>query len=357
MKKTVTFVIVILYTFLFLLPTPAYAVQCPITTAPSPPLIIGDPRTGATLPNGYLALTGQVGGTSWAGGSEYYIEMCKGWTCNILPYQRITNLGGNSTSFNGNTVIAKVLIGDVVGHGGTYKFRITRDDQAVCEPVSFEITESDQPISDPGTCPPPVVSSPRSINDNITISVDATNIFDKAKLYITTNDLTTTGALYTLPIPSKSGIQSLTIPAGQLDVRQRYYAMVFQDRNFGDRLCKTSFSVTSQEDETSSVLEPYDPGCTPGDTENVKTALGCLPTNPESFVNKALPWAIGIGAGIAFLLGLFGSGMIVLSAGNPEKMQAGKEMITSAIGGIIIIVFAVFLLDFIGVKILKLFAF
>ena len=101
----------------------------------------------------------------------------------------------------------------------------------------------------------------------------------------------------------------------------------------------------------------YDPGCTKGDTDNVKTALGCLPTDPETFVNTALPWAIGVGAGIAFLLGVFGSMMIVLSAGNPEKMQAGKEMITSAIAGLLLIIFAVLILNVVGVKVLNLFDF
>lgn len=113
---------------------------------------------------------------------------------------------------------------------------------------------------------------------------------------------------------------------------------------------------------TSAPIPVYDPTCGldrdgDGKLDDVKTALGCLPTDPETFVDKALPWAIGIGAGIAFLLGIFGSTMIVLSAGNPEKMQAGKEMITSAIAGVVILVFAVFLLDFIGVKVLKLFSF
>ncbi len=99
----------------------------------------------------------------------------------------------------------------------------------------------------------------------------------------------------------------------------------------------------------------YDPGCTPGDTENVKTALGCLPTNPFPFVNVALPWATLLGAGVAFLLGLLGALMIVLSAGNPEKLQAGKEIITSAVGGLIIIIFAVLILRIVGVNILGLF--
>ena len=47
--------------------------------------------------------------------------------------------------------------------------------------------------------------------------------------------------------------------------------------------------------------------------------------------------------------------MIVISAGDPEKMQAGKEMITSAVSGLLIIIFAVFILRVIGVDILQLF--
>lgn len=104
----------------------------------------------------------------------------------------------------------------------------------------------------------------------------------------------------------------------------------------------------------SSPLTPYDPTCGPGES-GVKTALGCLPTNPQAFVNTALPWAIGIGAGLAFLLGIYGALMIVISAGNPEKMQAGRELITSAISGLLIIIFAIFLLKVIGVDILNLF--
>lgn len=97
----------------------------------------------------------------------------------------------------------------------------------------------------------------------------------------------------------------------------------------------------------------YSPDCEGGN--GVKTGLGCLSTNPQILVNTVLPWAIGIGSGIAFLLGLYGALMIVISAGDPEKMQAGKEMITSAVSGLLIIIFAVFILRVIGVDILQLF--
>ena len=107
-------------------------------------------------------------------------------------------------------------------------------------------------------------------------------------------------------------------------------------------------------------INTYDPSCVPAGTHGnsyggVKTALGCLSTDPQTFIYMVTPWAIGIGAGIAFLLGLYGALMIVISAGDPEKMQAGRELITSAVAGLLLIVFAVFILRIIGVDILKLF--
>ena len=117
--------------------------------------------------------------------------------------------------------------------------------------------------------------------------------------------------------------------------------------------CNTSGTCDSR--AAGGALVPYDPSCTPGDTSGVKTALGCLPTDPFTFVNLILPWATLVGAGMAFLLGLYGALMIVISAGDPEKMQAGKELITSAIGGLLLIIFAIFILKVVGVNILGLF--
>ncbi len=67
-----------------------------------------------------------------------------------------------------------------------------------------------------------------------------------------------------------------------------------------------------------------------------------------------LRWAVGIGGGIAFLLILYGGFMIMTSSGNPERLKAGQELLTSAIGGIILLIFSVFLLKVIGIDILGL---
>jgi len=88
-----------------------------------------------------------------------------------------------------------------------------------------------------------------------------------------------------------------------------------------------------------------------GQGQGAWTALGCIQTDPQKFIGSILGIAIGIGGGIAFLLILFGGFQILMSAGNPEKLNAGKELITSAITGLLIIIFSIFILQLIGVTI------
>lgn len=84
----------------------------------------------------------------------------------------------------------------------------------------------------------------------------------------------------------------------------------------------------------------------------VETALGCVSTDPSTFVGTLLGWAIGIAGGIAFLLIVFGGFQVVTSSGDPEKLNNGKEIIVSAMAGVLMIVFSVILLKIIGVDIL-----
>jgi len=65
-------------------------------------------------------------------------------------------------------------------------------------------------------------------------------------------------------------------------------------------------------------------------------------------------WAIGIAGGVAFLLMLFSAFGILTSAGDPEKLKASQEKLTSAIIGLLFIIFSVFLLRIIGTPIMEL---
>lgn len=87
----------------------------------------------------------------------------------------------------------------------------------------------------------------------------------------------------------------------------------------------------------------------------IDTALGCIPVeNTNEFMGWILGWAIGVGGGIAFLLIVYASFMILTSQGAPERLKAGQELLTSAISSLIMLIFSVFILRFIGVDILGL---
>lgn len=87
---------------------------------------------------------------------------------------------------------------------------------------------------------------------------------------------------------------------------------------------------------------------------NYYTVLGCLSTKPQFFVQSILSVVFGIAGGIAFLSVLGGSAVVLTSSGNPEKLQMGKEIIISSLLGILLIVFSVFLVRFIGLEIFRL---
>jgi len=54
---------------------------------------------------------------------------------------------------------------------------------------------------------------------------------------------------------------------------------------------------------------------------------------------------------------LYAGFMVMTASGNPERLKAGQELLTSAIAGLILLIFSVFILRFIGVDILGLDAF
>lgn len=82
------------------------------------------------------------------------------------------------------------------------------------------------------------------------------------------------------------------------------------------------------------------------------TAFGGIDTSGD-FVKNILKFSAGIAGGIAFFLIIIGGFQMMISAGNPEKLNEGKELVTSAIVGLLFIIFSVFLLKLIGLDILQ----
>ena len=96
----------------------------------------------------------------------------------------------------------------------------------------------------------------------------------------------------------------------------------------------------------------YDPfnGCS---TTSINTALGCIPVEMEKFVPWLLSWLFGVAGGIAFLLMSYGFILIATSAGDEKKVQGARETITSAVIGLVVCIFAIFILRLIAVNILQ----
>jgi hypothetical protein len=87
--------------------------------------------------------------------------------------------------------------------------------------------------------------------------------------------------------------------------------------------------------------------------DGIQTALGCLPSSPQGLLAVLFRIAIGIGGGIAFLLILYGGIRMMIARGDPKGIQEAKEILTSAIVGLLLIILSMFILRVLGVDILS----
>ena len=87
--------------------------------------------------------------------------------------------------------------------------------------------------------------------------------------------------------------------------------------------------------------------------EGVQTAIGCIPFGDSNLLTRfILGWGIGIAGGIAFILMVYAAFMIITSAGDPKKLSAGKELLVASLSGLLLLLFSVFILRFLGRDIL-----
>lgn len=85
----------------------------------------------------------------------------------------------------------------------------------------------------------------------------------------------------------------------------------------------------------------------------VYTALGCIKTDIAGFVSNLFTIGLGLAGGTALLFLIYGGFLVLTSGGNPETIQHGKEILTSAIAGLLLIIFSVFIIQLVAVDILK----
>lgn len=108
--------------------------------------------------------------------------------------------------------------------------------------------------------------------------------------------------------------------------------------------------------EESSVA--ITPACKPI-TENGKTtyicetAIGDINTNPQEFVKRIFSLVLGLAGGIALILIMVSGYKFMASRGDPEAVKAATEQLTSAVIGLLFIIFSFVILQIIGVDILR----
>jgi hypothetical protein len=83
------------------------------------------------------------------------------------------------------------------------------------------------------------------------------------------------------------------------------------------------------------------------------TAVGCIPQTTEGIISTIMEIGIIIAGAIVLIMILVGAFMLSTSQGDPKKTQEAKELITSAIIGLLFIIFSVTILQFIGVSVIK----
>jgi len=87
------------------------------------------------------------------------------------------------------------------------------------------------------------------------------------------------------------------------------------------------------------------PSCTP-------TELGCIPNDPVGFVAKFYAIGLGLIGGVSLLFIIYGGYIILVSQGNPEKINNGKSYILYAIIGLLLAIFGFVFIQVIAIDIL-----
>lgn len=87
--------------------------------------------------------------------------------------------------------------------------------------------------------------------------------------------------------------------------------------------------------------------------DGIRTAVGCIPAKPESIIRTTIKIGLSIAGGTALLMIFTASFSLSTSMGDPKKTNDAKDMLSSAIIGLLFIIFSVTMLQFIGVKLFQ----
>lgn len=303
---------------------------------------------------------------------------------------RVTLVLYNNNIFVGNT--------DVCSH--TFQFETNQDQDFTCGQPAFQVRRNAANPNQVG-----IIASVSKANLAPEVrSQDELYVYFKksreavSKVFIMPladqGDLFTGGGTWELPndeytavianayrgiggITSLADIRGMTIPNhsncdGRFDITDTTEAVPPDQLNilftrpgdspFRPEAQSTPFQFCSQAGEGS---ESYEKCCqcltgssscsanAGGIEPRIWTSVGCLDTDAGPLVSSLITLGLRIGGGAALLVIITGGFILTTSQGDPKKTGEAKEMITSAVVGLLFIIFSVTILQFVGVNILR----
>ena len=126
--------------------------------------------------------------------------------------------------------------------------------------------------------------------------------------------------------------------------------LIFDD---GKLIPPKNFNLCEQIPESDKAAKTACKKCEDGEPTGIWTAVGCIRTDPEHIVQAIMTVGLSVAGGAALLMFLAAAFMLSVSQGDPKKTSEAKELVTSAVIGLIFIVFSITILQFIGVDILQ----
>ncbi len=88
-----------------------------------------------------------------------------------------------------------------------------------------------------------------------------------------------------------------------------------------------------------------------GSEGGIWTAVGCIKRDPKGIVQSVLQIGLGISGGVALLMILSAAFLFSTSQGDVKRTTEARELMSSAVIGLLFIIFSITILQFIGVTI------
>lgn len=131
-------------------------------------------------------------------------------------------------------------------------------------------------------------------------------------------------------------------------------------RGSGETVAKGQITISSPLDISPTPIPSFTPPCAPEKYDKLKgcleinTGLGIwLPTQPLDFIRALYSLLLSISGAIAVVLFIMAGYKYMTSQGEPEKIKEAQGEITSAIIGLLFLIFSMVILQVIGVDILR----